>query len=128
MSDAHATVLAIVEDDSDLRLLIRTHLARDSRLEILGEAASGAEAIAMASALRPGAIILDHGLAGPMTGLEAAPLIKAASPQSKILLFTAYDVEREAAAEPAVDAYLRKDRIGELLATVCLLLGLPPLQ
>ena len=59
-----------------------------------------------------------------MTGLVAAPLLKQAAPTTKILLFTAYDLAGEARAEPAVDAYLRKDHIHLLLATVKRLLGL----
>lgn len=127
MTHAIATVLAVVEDDHDVRLLIRLHLARDPRLEILGEATSGEEAIALAKSMQPGVVILDHGLNGPMSGLAAAPLIKAVSPGSKIVLFTAYDLAREAASEPAVDAYVRKEQIRDLLSTVDRLLGLDPL-
>jgi len=120
------SVLVVVEDEEDMRFMIRVTLARDKRLVLLGEAATAEEAIELARGLQPGAVVLDHQLHGKLTGLEAAPLIKAAAPNAKILLFTAFDLEREAQAAPAVDAYLRKDGVKHLVATVDRLLGLEP--
>ena len=80
----------------------------------------------MARSMEPGLIILDHGLEGPMNGLEAAPLLKAAAPNAKILLFTAFDMVADASAEPAIDAFLRKTDLDKLLPTVQALLDLPP--
>ena len=51
-------------------------------------------------------------------GLEAAPLIKAVAPNAKILLFSAFDLKKEADAEPAIDAFLGKSDVGLLLKTV----------
>ena len=121
-------VLMVVEDEPDMRMLITMMLGRDPRLEMMGEAASADEAIALLDTLEPGLIVLDHGIKGEVMGLEAAPLLKAKAPASKILLFTAFDMRTEAEDEAAVDAYLRKDLINELLPTVQRLLGLeaPP--
>jgi DNA-binding NarL/FixJ family response regulator len=121
---ARVKVFVIVEDEPDMRALISLMLGRDPRLELIGEAASAAEAIAMLDSCDPGLIILDHGIEGDIMGLEAAPLLKAKAPNAKILLFTAFDMRREASLEPAVDEFLRKDRIGDLLPTVQRLLGL----
>ena len=117
-------VFVVVEDEPDMRMLISMMLAKDDRLELLGEAASAEEALAMLESLEPGLIVLDHGIEGDIMGLEAAPLLKAKAPNAKILLFTAFDMSREAAAEPAVDGFLRKDRIDQLLPTVLRLLDL----
>jgi DNA-binding NarL/FixJ family response regulator len=116
-------VLVVVEDEPDMRLLIRTMLSREPDHHVAGEAADAGTAIQAATDLQPALVVLDHGLDGPMTGLEAAPLLRAAAPHAKILLFTAYDMAAQAQAEPAIDAFLRKDRIGDLLATVRRLLG-----
>lgn len=117
-------VFVVVEDEPDMRMLISMMLAKDERLELLGEAASAEEALDVIDSLDPGLIVLDHGIEGELMGLEAAPLLKAKAPNAKILLFTAFDMSREAAAEPAVDGYLRKDRIDQLLPTVLRLLDL----
>jgi two-component system, NarL family, response regulator DesR len=118
--------LVLVEDDPDYRLLIRVALGVDPRFEMSGEAPSIERGIELAREAHPRLIILDHDLEGELVGLSAAPQLKAAAPDSKILLFTAYDLEAEARREPAVDAYLRKDEIGKLLPTAQRLLGLEP--
>jgi two-component system, NarL family, nitrate/nitrite response regulator NarL len=117
-------VFVVVEDEPDMRMLISMMLSKDERLELLGEAASAEEALTMLESLEPGLIVLDHGIEGDIMGLEAAPLLKAKAPNAKILLFTAFDMRREADAEPAIDGYLRKDRIDQLLSTVLRLLDL----
>lgn len=117
---------AIVEDQPDMCMLIRLALTRDSRLCPAGEAASADEALALLDEVAPALIVLDHSIEGDVMGLEAAPLLKAKAAGAKILLFTAHDMSREAEAEPAVDAFLRKDRIDQLLATAQRLLGLGP--
>ena len=116
----------IVEDQPDMCLLIRLALTRDPRLRAAGEAASADEALALLDEVDPALIILDHSIEGDVMGLEVAPLLKAKASGTKILLFTAHDMSGEAAAEPAVDGFLRKDRIDQLLATAQRLLGLDP--
>lgn len=120
-------VLVIVEDEDDMRALIRSVLTQDHRLEIVGAASSAEEAIEVARTVHPGLIVLDHLIEGTVTGLEAAPQLKAVAPNAKILLFTAYDMAAEARREPAIDRYLRKDDLDKLLPTVDSMLGLEPL-
>jgi DNA-binding NarL/FixJ family response regulator len=119
---------AIVEDEPDMRMLIRLALTRDERLAPVGEATSAATAVDLVESTAPQLIILDHSIEGDVMGLEAAPLLKAKAQGAKILLFTAHDMAHQADEEPAVDAYLRKDRIDQLLLTAQRLLGLtdPP--
>jgi DNA-binding NarL/FixJ family response regulator len=117
-------VFVIIEDEPDMRALIGLLLGRDPRLELVGEASSAEEALAVLDTIDPGLIVLDHGIEGELMGLEAAPLLKQKAPAAKILLFTAFDMRREASLEPAVDEFLRKDRIADLLPTAQRLLGL----
>ena len=121
-----ACPFAIVEDQPDMCLLIRLALTRDPRFRPLGEASSAEEALALVENAAPALIVLDHSIEGDVLGLQAAPLLKARAAGAKILLFTAHDMAGEAAAEPAVDGFLRKDRIDQLLATAQRLLGLDP--
>lgn len=118
---------AVVEDEPDMRMLIRLALTRDERLAPAGEAASAEAALELVESNPPNLIVLDHSIEGDVMGLQAAPLLKARAEGAKILLFTAHDMAQEAGDEPAVDAYLRKDRIDQLLLTVQRLLGLDPL-
>jgi two-component system chemotaxis response regulator CheB len=120
----HARVLVIVEDEADMRMMIRAILAVDHRIEICGEVATAAAAIEAARTLEPGLVILDHSIEGDVMGLDAAPLIKEVAPQAKVLLFSAFDMRKEAEASPAVDEFLSKSDVGKLLATVQRLIGL----
>ncbi|TML59842.1 MAG: response regulator transcription factor [Actinobacteria bacterium] len=122
--DERLRVLVVVEDDPDFRLLVRTLLASEPQLQIEGQAASAEEAIELARDLEPSVILLDHALEGALTGLEAAPMLKAAAPSAKIVLVTAYDLARQAEREPAVDAMVRKDHYTDLLPVVQGLLDL----
>jgi len=119
------SVLVAVEDDPDFQVLIRAALAGDEHLEVAADMPATVDAaIEVAGRVHPQLIILDHNLEGEMVGLQAAPRLKEAAPETKILLFTAYDVAAEAKREPAIDAYVRKDNVQDLAPTARRLLGL----
>jgi len=118
------SVLVVVEDDHDMHTLITITLRVDSRLQLQGHAATAEEAIEAARQLQPNLVILDHFIDGPIMGLDAAPLIKQAAPSAQILLFTSHDLRVEARRESAVNEYLRKHDIQQLLPTVRRMLGL----
>lgn len=120
-------ILVVVEDEPDMREVIRLTLMADERLEIAGEAESAEEAIELARTSDPGLMLLDHNIKGKIMGIEAAPMLKQVAPNCKILLFTAFDMASEAAKEPAIDGYLRKDHLEKLVSTVDKMLGLEPL-
>lgn len=121
-------VLVVVEDEPDVRMLIRINLTSDPRLHVQGEAANAADAIELARSASPGLIVLDHQIEGDLMGLDAAPLLKEAAPDAQILLFTAFDLEAEASASPHVDEFLSKSKFAKLLDVVQQMLGLQPLQ
>lgn len=117
----------VVEDDPDVQFLIKTVFSEDARFFIAGVAASAEDALEMARTTEPGIIVLDHGLAGALTGLEAAPRFKALTPNAKITLFTAHaELRYPAADEPAIDAFLLKTDISQLLPLAQQLTGLGP--
>lgn len=124
---ANLSILVVVEDEPDMREVIKLMLMADPRLEIAGEAESADEAIELARTMDPGLIILDHNIKGNIMGIQAAPLLKDVAPNAKILLFTAFDLAAEAKQEPAIDGYLRKDHLEKLVPTVDTMLGLDPL-
>lgn len=113
--------IAVIEDDPDVRFLIRTIIDVDGSYEIEGEAASAEGALALADGVggRSLVFILDNALEGAVTGLEVAPRLKERQPTSKIILFTAYEHLREQATlEPAIDAFLLKTDMRQLLPMV----------
>lgn len=120
-------VLVVVEDDHDMQLLIRVTLQQDGRLELKGACATAREAVEAARELQPQLVILDHFIDGDVMGLDAAPEIKRAAPRSKVLLFTSHDLQVEARREPAIDRYLPKRDIADLLPAVQQMLGLEPI-
>ena len=123
MGDQGALTVLIADDAPDIRLLLRMYLS-GSKLEVVGEATNGKEAVELAASEKPDAIILD--LAMPvMDGLEAIPLIRAASPESKIVVLSGFDAERaaKAALELGAESYLQKGvglgDIGQMLWDLC---------
>ncbi len=119
-------VLVVVDDEPHMVALVRLLLSADPRLEVDAEAATAQEAIRLVGRTKSDVVILDHFLEGELLGLEAAPLIRAASPGTKILLFSSHDLAVEARREPAVDLFLTKKNVAELLPAVQKLLHLDP--
>ena len=117
--------LVVVEDVPDVQFLIETVFSMDDRFSVAGVATSGEDAVEIARATAPGIIVLDHGLAGALTGIEAAPRLKEVAPNANIILFTAHEELRLAAAdEPAIDAFLLKTDSAKLLALAQNLTGM----
>ena len=99
----------VVEDDEDVQDLIQTVFSMDSRFTLAGVSATAEDAFKVAGTNKAELIVLDHALAGELTGIEAAPKFKEVAPQSKIILFTAHaELRQAAAAEPAIDAFVLK--------------------
>ena len=76
--------ILLVDDHEVARRGIRTVLKSYPSLEVVGEAADGEEAIKKAGELHPDIVLLDISLPG-MSGIEAAPAIRAASPESRTI-------------------------------------------
>ena len=106
-------VLAIVDDTADVRRMVRALLERAGAI-VEAEAASIAEVVDQLDPSREGVVVLDHNLGGNVSGLDGALLLRERAPRARIVLFSASDLTREVAANPHIDAFLRKDRVLEL--------------
>ena len=106
--------VVLVEDDPTVRSVIEILLSTEPDLELVGSAATAEQGIALVEELAPDLVLLDNQLEGPMTGLQAAPSLKAAAPSVVVLLCTALDLSDAAIREPAIDGYLRKDNLVDL--------------
>jgi DNA-binding NarL/FixJ family response regulator len=78
----------IVDDEADMRLLMRCTLQLEPSVQISGEAGSGEEAIEAWQADRPDVIVMDLRMPG-MSGLDAAEHILRTHPRHGIVLFSA---------------------------------------
>ena len=104
--------LLVADDDPDIRFLLRRKVeAAAGPLSVLGEAASGDEAVEMWRRLRPDAIVLNQRMPG-LSGLEAAALILGEHPGQVIILFTGFwdHVIERASAELGIRALSGQDR------------------
>jgi DNA-binding NarL/FixJ family response regulator len=109
------TVL-IVDDNAQLRALIREIVAEASNLQVVGEAADGAEAIQLVQALRPAIVLLDL-IMPQVNGLEVLRWIKVEHPETKVIIVTVHDEDayRQAAETSGADAFLLKKTLGTVL-------------
>jgi DNA-binding NarL/FixJ family response regulator len=115
--------VVLVEDDPTVRSVIEILLSTEPDLELVGTAVSAPDGIRLVAELVPDVVLLDNQLEGAMTGVQAAPSMKAAAPSVVVLLCTALDFASVAAREPAIDGYLRKDNLVQLVDHVRGLLG-----
>ena len=95
----------VCDDENDLRLLLKVLVSNDPRIEVVGEARNGREAVEVARACTPDVVLLDVAMP-EMDGLEALPLILEASPNSQVIMFSGF--ERALINAENVFGYLEK--------------------
>src|SRR6478736_4554886 len=88
VADPEITTL-IVDDHEVVREGLRLSLSRAPHIRVIGEAADGESAIALAERRRPNVVIMDVRMPG-MDGLEATKLLTQRVPETAVLIFTAY--------------------------------------
>jgi DNA-binding NarL/FixJ family response regulator len=101
--------LLLCDDAAQLRRLYCIVFEAEDDIVVVGEAADGSEGITAARQLLPDVVLLD--IAMPvMDGLEAIPGIRAASPDSAILMCTAMvdDRIRRRSIELGADGFIEK--------------------
>ena len=97
---AHRAGLVLADDSTEVRLALRAFLETLSGIDVVGEAADGAEAIRVVTEHRPDGLLLD--LAMPvLDGLQALQRIRRVSPNTKVIVLSGYG--REQVAEQALE-------------------------
>jgi len=116
--------VVIADDTPDIRMLLRWSLDPDERFQVVAEASNGEEAVAATVDQEVDVILLD--LAMPvMDGLQAIPMIKHNSPDTKIVVLSGFDADAMSAEALArgADAYLEKGagfkQIAQVLLDIC---------
>ena len=105
----------VVDDDPDFVEAAKVSLSADRRIEVVGGAASGDEAVRQAAALRPEVVAMDVAMPG-LDGLEATRLIRKDQPECRVVLVSGSifvdrgDEGLEAARAAGASAYVVKSR------------------
>lgn len=100
----------IVDDHPVTRDGLRSALSTSDEVEIVGEAASGEDAVRLVKELAPEVVFMDVRLPG-ITGIEATRQVLSFAPDTKVILFTVEE-SRTALADAmraGVSGYLLKD-------------------
>ncbi len=95
-------------------------LALEPDITVVGEAADGPSAVRMAADLVPDAVIMDVGMPGA-DGIEAAAAIRAAAPDTQVVILTIHDDPntRGRAQMAGAAAFVVKQKCGgDLIAAV----------
>lgn len=111
----------IVEDQRIVREGLRALFEDAPELEIIGEAANGAEAIERFEQLRPDVVLMDLQMPG-IDGAEATRRIRTDDPSARILVLTTYATDEFifTALRAGANGYLLKDASAdELVAAIC---------
>jgi DNA-binding NarL/FixJ family response regulator len=112
------TRLVIADDSPHARHGQRALLATQPRIEVVGEAADGKEAVRLVEKNQPDGVILDVRMPG-MDGLEAARRIKNRWPEIKVVVLSMYAAYREEALANGADVFLVKGcPVDELLNAI----------
>jgi two-component system response regulator NreC len=84
--------ILLADDHTLFRQGVRTLLASETDMEVVGEAADGSAAVERAAELKPDVVLLDIGMPGP-SSFETTRQIKRNRPETKVLFLTMYDDE-----------------------------------
>jgi DNA-binding NarL/FixJ family response regulator len=114
------TRILMADDHAVLRTGLRLLIDNQPHLKVVGEAGNGTETVTKARELQPDIILLDLNMPG-VDGLAAIPLLRQASPQSRILILTMHDdvsYLQEALRAGASGYILKKAVDSELLMAI----------
>lgn len=125
MHPRERSVRVLIADDEPLFVeMVEALLARDDRIEVIGTARNGREAVERVLSLSPDVTLMDISMPA-VDGIEAVRRIRAQRPGACILMLTgsttAADIDRSRQAGAA--GFLTKDRISGHLINSILDLG-----
>ena len=111
MDSCSPTVRVLLADDQTLfRVGLARLLEADPRVEIVGEAADGAEAVRLVGSLTPDVVLMDLKMPN-MDGISATREIVSKHPDVKVLILTTWDADNHViqALKAGASGYILKD-------------------
>jgi len=112
--------LLIVDDQALVRMGFRMLLDAEPGIAVVGEAASGEQALALVTELRPDVVLMDVRMPG-LDGIATTRRLLEISPQSRVIILTTFDLDEYAfgGLRAGASGFLVKDtRPEELLSAV----------
>ncbi|MBX9245027.1 PAS domain S-box protein [Actinotalea ferrariae] len=112
--------IAVVDDAPEVRTLLRTRLRLTGAFTVVAEGGSGHDAIAIAREHHPDLLLLDVSMPG-MGGLDAIGPVQAASPGTRVVLYSGFSEEglEARALELGATAFVQKSaRVEEVVAAL----------
>ena len=115
--------LAVIDDHPIVREGLVAVLSDDAEFQVVGAAASAEDGLRLVQRERPDVLLLDLELPGA-SGIDALPGLLEASPDTKVIVFTAYDTEERVlgALRAGAKGYLLKgspsEEIGRAIRAV----------
>lgn len=113
------TTILVVDDHEVVRSGIRSFLETTPEFQVVGEAASGEEALSLVSELIPDIVLLDLIMPG-MDGIETTRRMRQISPRTQVVVLTSYheDIHIFPALKAGAISYILKDMKMEKLVDV----------
>jgi DNA-binding NarL/FixJ family response regulator len=111
---ANARIRVLVADDQPVfTKMLEAVLAGDDRVEVVGHAANGREALELAAELAPDVILMDISMP-VMDGLEATRRLAEFAPSARVLMLTESGMPSDVmrARKAGAAGYVPKTRIG----------------
>ncbi|MER5810458.1 response regulator transcription factor [Streptomyces sp. NPDC002033] len=115
------TTILLCDDHVVVRAGLLALLGSEPDIEVLGEAGSGEEAVALAAKLRPDVVLMDLQLGEGIDGVEATRRITALPGPPHVLVLTTYDTDADitrAIGAGATGYLLKAERPEELFAAI----------
>jgi DNA-binding NarL/FixJ family response regulator len=110
-------IRVLIVDDEDMFVeLVKAVVAVDDRIEVVGRASNGREAVELAGSLRPDVTVMDIEMP-LMDGIEATRRIRGEDAAARVVIFTGSDQPRDEqrARDAGAVAFVRKAHISALL-------------
>jgi DNA-binding NarL/FixJ family response regulator len=110
--------LLLVDDEPAIRRGLRMRLALEADVEVIGEAADGSAAVALAQSLSPGVVLMDVEMP-VMNGIEATIEIVSRAGHPAVVMLSMHDdaATQDRARKAGAAEFVAKHRMDDTLVT-----------